>query len=475
MSQMLLEIWPIVLSAAILFGLFRIRQHTAIEHWANWNLVFTGASIIGGAASLKLFAKLSELSSLLDTLTLYYFHILSFGSILLLIGLSQQIPLIARMVQVDGLLRQMLVELGSAPNHKSYDAVELASQVQSAIRQHQLLLADLQRSQATNEALIAAMPDMLFQISAEGIFLNNLTPQHTSHYTPTDQFIGMNIADFLEPALSETILNCIETVQTSQLMQRLQHEFTIGKLPRHLEARFLPNADGTAMAIVRDVTQEANLFQELSRSKKRYQTLLHHSNDAIIIHTPTGEFTDANQRAADLFGYPMDELMATGWENLLGENVQEMIAHARESLETDGYLAEEFVLQRKDGERLFGHISSTLIEVDDAPLVICIVRDVSQQKRDQFVLEAANIQLELARNQLEDRVAQRTDALQQANHDLEMLLYVVSHDLKEPLRAIENFSLLVNRRYASDLDMKGQDFLRRVVRASERMRKLIDD
>jgi light-regulated signal transduction histidine kinase (bacteriophytochrome) len=37
------------------------------------------------------------------------------------------------------------------------------------------------------------------------------------------------------------------------------------------------------------------------------------------------------------------------------------------------------------------------------------------------------------------------------------LLYVTSHDLREPLRAIENFSRIVNDRYSERLDDKGQD------------------
>jgi signal transduction histidine kinase len=55
------------------------------------------------------------------------------------------------------------------------------------------------------------------------------------------------------------------------------------------------------------------------------------------------------------------------------------------------------------------------------------------------------------------------------------MLYVISHDLREPLRAIEQFSQIVNDRYAEKLDTKGADFLGRTVRAARRMRTLLDD
>lgn len=61
------------------------------------------------------------------------------------------------------------------------------------------------------------------------------------------------------------------------------------------------------------------------------------------------------------------------------------------------------------------------------------------------------------------------------NRDLETMLYVTSHDLREPLRAIQNFSRMVLAECADRLDEEGQDYLRRVVRAADRMDGLIED
>lgn len=81
------------------------------------------------------------------------------------------------------------------------------------------------------------------------------------------------------------------------------------------------------------------------------------------------------------------------------------------------------------------------------------------------------------RNQIEqDRLKtlqQQATELSKINQELETLLFVISHDLKEPLRIIESFSDIVNRRYANQLDIKAQDFLNRVVKASHRLRELL--
>ncbi len=73
------------------------------------------------------------------------------------------------------------------------------------------------------------------------------------------------------------------------------------------------------------------------------------------------------------------------------------------------------------------------------------------------------------------RAEQAETELTARNQDLETLLYVASHDLREPLRAIQNFSRMVVDRYSDELPEKGQDFLRRVTLSADRLDGLIDD
>jgi signal transduction histidine kinase len=77
--------------------------------------------------------------------------------------------------------------------------------------------------------------------------------------------------------------------------------------------------------------------------------------------------------------------------------------------------------------------------------------------------------------ELDKRVQQRTAQLEAANKELEAFSYSVSHDLRAPLRHVHGFSKALLEDHAERLDAKGQDYLRRVVAASERMEELIDD
>lgn len=76
---------------------------------------------------------------------------------------------------------------------------------------------------------------------------------------------------------------------------------------------------------------------------------------------------------------------------------------------------------------------------------------------------------------LEQRIAERTAELETANQELESFAYSVSHDLRAPLRGMDGFSQALLEDYAGQIDATGQDYLRRIRAASQRMGQLIDD
>ena len=76
---------------------------------------------------------------------------------------------------------------------------------------------------------------------------------------------------------------------------------------------------------------------------------------------------------------------------------------------------------------------------------------------------------------LEQRVSERTAALETANRELEAFSYSVSHDLRAPLRSIDGFAKILEEDYAAQIDEEGKDALQRVRAAAHRMDDLIDD
>jgi signal transduction histidine kinase len=86
-----------------------------------------------------------------------------------------------------------------------------------------------------------------------------------------------------------------------------------------------------------------------------------------------------------------------------------------------------------------------------------------------------------AEENLERKVAERTHELLQknqelefSNHELQQFTWVVSHDLKEPLRKIEIFTKIIKEKYLIS-EEKAIDYANRTIGSAGRMAKLIND
>jgi len=94
----------------------------------------------------------------------------------------------------------------------------------------------------------------------------------------------------------------------------------------------------------------------------------------------------------------------------------------------------------------------------------------------QDLADRAGMAIEIARlhEQLEQRVRDRTAALETANQELEAFSYSVAHDLRSPLRGIAGFSRALRDDYSAQLDAEGMEYLTRIEAGAQRMAHLID-
>lgn len=83
---------------------------------------------------------------------------------------------------------------------------------------------------------------------------------------------------------------------------------------------------------------------------------------------------------------------------------------------------------------------------------------------------------------LENKVKERTAQLAEANDllalknkELDDFTYIVSHDLKEPLRGVKAFTKLLMEEYSGKVDKEGKEYLKTISESSSRMTNLIED
>jgi signal transduction histidine kinase len=107
-------------------------------------------------------------------------------------------------------------------------------------------------------------------------------------------------------------------------------------------------------------------------------------------------------------------------------------------------------------------------ENGSAVRLVGIFQDITDRKRAEDEIRALN-------TGLERRVKERTRALEEANQELESFSYSVSHDLRQPLRAVDGFSQVLLEDHGGQLDAEARGHLGRIRAAAQRMGVLIDD
>lgn len=110
----------------------------------------------------------------------------------------------------------------------------------------------------------------------------------------------------------------------------------------------------------------------------------------------------------------------------------------------------------------------TNAEVDALWMTAGLLSAVVQRQQAEEALRELNADLE-------ERVRQRTLALEMAKIEMEAFAYSVSHDLRAPLRSIDGYSKLMLEDYAPWLDDQAQEYLHNVRQATQQMGHLIDD
>lgn len=197
-------------------------------------------------------------------------------------------------------------------------------------------------------------------------------------------------------------------------------------------------------------------LSETTVSKQYLDSILENMPDPLIITGETGLIIKANKAAGEFSGYDL----ASAPRNLK-ELLEPQVEGGPEPyslLEWNGSIKElDMWFLSADGRRLPVMLSAALISAGSGRQVVAVLKDTSQHKKT------------------EARLAQYVKEVETVNSELDAFAHTVSHDLKEPLRGIEMFSGILLSDHAGALAPQAADYLGRVVKASGRMRRLIDD
>lgn len=230
--------------------------------------------------------------------------------------------------------------------------------------------------------------------------------------------------------------------------------------------------DGTIVwtGTMTDVTDERTIIEELQIMKR----VIDSTNEGIAICNvtqPGNPINYINEAFVKMYGYSREELIGNTHCTILGNGThQQLLEQLRSKKITAPLQLGELELAKKDGTKFWNSVS--IIPLQDSKgettHLASFHSDISERKRNELEVKAFN---EL----LEKRVVERTQKLKEVNKELETFNYTVSHDLQSPLRLLCGYSKLVNKKYATQLDAEGVEFLKIIEDSSIRMSNLVRD
>lgn len=222
-------------------------------------------------------------------------------------------------------------------------------------------------------------------------------------------------------------------------------------------------------AIFRDITDRKLAEQALRKSEARLRTITDNVPALIGYVDAKEHFRFVNKTYEDWAGMsrgactdrPVREVMDDESYQTVRPYMEIALAGMKASFER---------CSRSSGQKRYARISY-LPDIDSQGRVAgfyFLGYDITEIRKSAEAISKLNAELE-------QRVIERTAQLETANRELESFAYSVSHDLRAPLRSIDGFSRALLDDYQGKLDATGQDYLRRVRAASQRMATLIDD
>lgn len=166
----------------------------------------------------------------------------------------------------------------------------------------------LLKSEAKAEAILNAIPDLMFRFSEEGVFLDYKGGARDL-YLPPSKFLGKRVDQVLLPELARRTMEHLKRALRTKKVETFEYELPIKGELRYFEARLVASGKKEVLAIVREITDQKRMEQALKESemkhkleKENLQRICSSVPFGMVVENENFEVEFANKRMLKTFG-----------------------------------------------------------------------------------------------------------------------------------------------------------------------------
>jgi PAS domain S-box-containing protein len=216
---------------------------------------------------------------------------------------------------------------------------------------------------------------------------------------------------------------------------------------------------GEVDALIID-TEDGECIYTLQNSEHPYRVMVETMNEGAATVLSDGTILYCNECLANMLGMPLEKILGSSIYSYISPLDYDRFSHLLNQA-VKGAAREEMTLITNNMPPLPAQLSMRKLPIDgEYPAACLIVTGLAEQRR--------------SREELEAKVVERTAELAQRNRELQDFASVISHDLKEPLRKVQNFGALLIQNSSAHLTTSEIDYIHRMQDAALRMGTMID-